>query len=125
MDMCILSSNWSSPKMLSVGKLFSIAAIVVLILGLIRRPRGTGFFAITIRNRSYGVSPDFWAFSIGAIFAVFAAVYYWFPIFFSRSLSSRISHLHFWLSTSAALAFLLLPPGLEALGAQRNNGVAS
>ena len=88
MDMCILSSNWSSPKILSVGKLFSVAAIVVFIPNLIRRPRGTEvFFAITIRNRSYGVSPDFWAFSIGAyVFAVFGGYLLLVPDIFSRVL---------------------------------------
>jgi cytochrome c oxidase subunit I len=99
--------------MLSVGKLFAIGAIAALVLGVARWPASaTGFNAITVRNRVYGFSSDTWAFSVGAVFALFAAFYYWFPILFSRSLGSRTSHVHFWLSALAALGFLVLAPGL-------------
>jgi cytochrome c oxidase subunit I len=112
--------------MLSVGKLFAIAAIAALVLGLTSwPPQVAGHYEITVKSRSHGFSSDYWAFSIGAIFALFAAVYYWFPILFSRSPSSRISLLHFWLSALAAFAFLFLAPGLQALTAQRDTGVSS
>lgn len=53
--------------MLSVGKLFAIAAIVALVLGFVRWPTfGTGFYAITIKNRVYGFGPDYWAFALTA-----------------------------------------------------------
>jgi heme/copper-type cytochrome/quinol oxidase subunit 1 len=111
--------------MLSVGKLFAIAAIAALVLGVARWPAsGTGFNGITIKNRVYGFGPDTWAFSVGAIFALFAAFYYWFPILFSRSLGSRTSHLHFWLSALAAFGFLVLAPGLQALSARRDAAVS-
>ena len=103
--------------MVSVGRQFTIAAILTLMLGFARWPARTGFYAVTIESRAYGFGPDYWAFSVGAIFAVFAAVYYWFPIAFSRSLSSRMSHFHFWLSALAAFGFLVLAPGLQAVSA--------
>jgi len=106
--------------MRSAGKLFAIAAIAALVLGVAGWPASrTGFNSITIRNRVYGFGPETWAFSVGAIFALFAAFYYWFPILFSRSLGSRTSHLHFWLSALAAFGFLVLAPGLQALTAPR------
>ena len=112
--------------MFSVGKLFALAAIFALVLGVARWPTlGTGYYEITIKNRSYGFGPDYWAFSVGAIFAVFAAVYYWFPILFSRSLSFWVSHLHFWLSALSAFGFLLLAPGLQALIAPRDSAWSS
>lgn len=112
--------------MLSVGKLFAIAAIVALVLGVARWPTfGTGFYAITIKNRAYGFGPDYWAFSVGAMFALFSASYYWFPIFFSRSMNSRISLLHFWLSALAAFAFLLLAPVIHALTSPRDTAVSN
>jgi heme/copper-type cytochrome/quinol oxidase subunit 1 len=89
-------------------------------LGFARWPSGTPVLTINIKNRLYGFSPDYWAFTIGAIFAVFAAVYYWIPIVFSRSLSSRMSHIHFWLSALAAFGFLVLAPGLQAFSAPRS-----
>jgi hypothetical protein len=106
--------------MLPVGKLFAIAAILALMLGFARWPSGTGVLTVNIKNRLYGFSPDYWAFTVGAIFAAFAAVYYWFPIVFSRSLSSRMSHIHFWLSALAAFGFLVLAPGLQAFSAPRS-----
>jgi cytochrome c oxidase subunit I len=110
--------------MSSVGKLFAIAAILVLIVGVLRWPTlGTGYYSIAIRNRGYAFGQDYWAFSIGAIFAALAAVYYWFPVLFSRSLGVWISQLHFWLSAVAAFGFLLLAPGLQELIAPR--GLAS
>jgi len=107
----------------SVGRLFAVAAILVLVLGVARWPTlSNGFYSITFKNRSYGFGPDYWAFSVGAIFALFAAVYYWFPILLSRSLSIRVSLVHFWLSAFAAFGFLLLAPGLVLIASR---GLAS
>ena len=112
--------------MLSVGKQFAIAAILAMLLGFVRWPQpATGFWAITIKNRAYGYGFDYWAFSWGAVFAAFAAFYYWFPVVFSRSLSDRMAQLHFWLSAVAGqFGFLLLVPALSALTAPRAAGVS-
>ncbi len=111
--------------MLSVGKHFAIAAILAMLLGFVRWPQpATGFWAITIKNRAYGYGFDYWAFSWGAVFAAFAAFYYWFPAVFSRSLSERMTELHFWLSAVAAFGFLLLVPALSALTAPRAAAVS-
>src|ERR1700693_2537919 len=110
--------------MASVGRLFAIAAILAMVLGFVRWPQpATGHLAVTVKNRAYGFSFDYWAFSLGAVLAVFAAVYYWFPVVFSRTLSERMSQLHFLLSALAAFGFLLLVPGLQALTAPRATAV--
>ena len=99
--------------MLSVGKLFAVAAIIALIAGFISWPQPeTGFYTITLKNRAYGFGAEYWAFSISAIFAVLAAAYYWFPIVFTHALNSRMSNLHFWLSAFSAVGFLVLAPGI-------------
>ena len=106
--------------MLSVRKLFAITAILALMVGFVRWPQpGTGFYTITIKNRAYGFGSDYWAFSIGAIFAMLAAAYYWFPVVLSLKLGDFVSHLHFWLSTISAFAFLLLLPGWQAFTSLR------
>jgi heme/copper-type cytochrome/quinol oxidase subunit 1 len=111
--------------MFSVGKLFAMAAIVALALGVARWPTfDTGFYSITIRNRGYGFGMDFWALSVGAIFALISASYYWFPIIFSRSMNHRMSLFHFWLSAIAAFSFLLLAPGIPALSPARGAAVS-
>lgn len=100
--------------MASVGRLFAIAAIVALVLGLLRWPRAvTTRYVITIGDRGYGLSLDYFAFFAAAIFTVCAAAYYWFPILFLRSLTGPVSvahSLHFWLSALGALGFLVLAP---------------
>src|SRR5256885_9119320 len=99
----------SGDVMLSVGKLFAVAAILALMLGFARWPSpGTGAYTITIRDRAYGFGPEYWAFTMGAVFAVFAAVYYWFPIVLP--LNSRMSNIHFWLSAFSACGFLIVEP---------------
>ena len=95
--------------MLSVGKLFAVAAILALVVGFVRWSQN-GFYTITIKNRAYGLGSEYWAFPIAAIFAVLAAAYYWLPILISLDLGHSVSLLHFWLSAISAFAFLLLLP---------------
>lgn len=103
-----------------IGKLFALAAISALMLGIVPWPSlRAGGYTIAVGDRSYGFGLEYWAFSAGAIFAVFSALYYWLPIFFPQSLNIRMSYLHFWLSAAAAFGFLLLGPGLQALGTSR------
>lgn len=97
--------------MLSVGKLFAVAAILALVVGFVPWPQPqTGFYTITIKNRAYGLGSEYWAFSIGAVFALLAAAYCWFPLVLSLRLGRFVSHLHFWLSAASAFASLLFLP---------------
>ena len=110
----------------AVGKLFAIAAIVVLAVGVSPWPTSApGQYDVYIKDRYYVFSLDYWTVCVGAIFAVFAVVYYWFPIFFRRSLSTQASHLHFWFSAVAAFGFLLLAPGLQLFSMSRDTAVPS
>jgi heme/copper-type cytochrome/quinol oxidase subunit 1 len=107
--------------MLSVGKLFAVAAILALVLGFVRWPQSqTGFYTITIKNRAYGLGSEYWAFPIAAIFALLAAAYYWLPILISLDFGHSLSLLHFWLSAISAFAFLLLLPVWNAFTRLRN-----
>ena len=105
--------------MASVGKLFAVAAVVSLIVGFIRWPQPeTGFYTITLKNRAYGFGSGYWAFSIGAIFAMLAASYYWLSSIASFQLSGLVTYLHFWMSAISAFAFLLLIPGWQAFSSR-------
>ena len=107
--------------MISVGKLFAVAAILALVVGFVRWPQPqTGFYTITIKNRAYGLGSEYWAFAIAAIFALLAAAYYWLPILISLDLGHSVSLLHFWLSAISAFAFLLLLPVWNAFTRLRN-----
>ena len=107
--------------MISVGKLFAVAAILALVVGFVRWPQPqTGFYTITIKNRAYGLGSEYWAFAIAAIFALLAAAYYWLPILISLDLVHSVSLLHFCLSAISAFAFLLLLPVWNAFTRLRN-----
>lgn len=104
----------------SAGKLFAIAAMAALVGSVVRWPwQGTGYHVIKLKEGLYSIGPDYWAVSIGAVFALFAALYHWFPILFSFSLSSRMSLLHFSLSAVAAIAFLVIGPWFQAVSSGR------
>ena len=105
--------------MLSVGKLFAVAAILALVVGFVRWSQN-GFYTITIKNRAYGLGSEYWAFPIAAIFALLAAAYYWLPILISLDFGHSVSFLHFWLSAISAFAFLLLLPVWNAFTRLRN-----
>ncbi|PYU28535.1 MAG: hypothetical protein DMG32_02435 [Acidobacteria bacterium] len=105
--------------MLSIGKLFAAAAIVMLLVGFIRWPvERVGVYTITIKNRAYGFSSDYWAFSVGAIFAVIAVAYYWISFVLSLRLGMLASNLHFWMSASAAVVVLVLLPAWETFSSR-------
>src|SRR5215469_1353247 len=106
--------------MLSVGKLFAVAAILALLVGFVRWPQPQTVYTITIKNRAYGLGSEYWAFPIAAIFALLAAAYYWLPILISLDLGHSVSLLHFSLSAISAFAFLLLLPVWNAFTRLRN-----
>ena len=106
--------------MLSVRKLFAVAAILALLVGFVRWPQPQTVYTITIKSRAYGLGSEYWAFPIAAIFALLAAAYYWLPILISLDLGHSVSLLHFWLSAVSAFAFLLLLPVWNALARLRN-----
>ena len=111
--------------MLSIGKLFALAAILALVVGFVRWPQPeTGFYTITIKNIAYGLGSEYWAFSIGAVFALLAAAYCWFPLVLSLRLGEFVSRLHFWLSAISAFAFLLLLPVWNAFPSLRRTLVS-
>lgn len=90
---------WRSPLILSTSMLFSFGFLVMFIIG--------GFTGIMLANANvdvlvhdtYFVVAHFhYVLSMGAGFATFAALYYWFPKVTGYMYNEAMGHTHFWLT---------------------------
>jgi cytochrome c oxidase subunit I+III len=103
---------------LSTAMLFSLGFIVLFILGGI-----TGImiaavpFNWQVHDTYFIVAHFHYTLVGGAIFPIFAAIYFWFPKFTGRMLDERLGRWHFWLFlVGFNLTFLLMHlTGLEGM----------
>ncbi|MDY7083124.1 MAG: cytochrome c oxidase subunit I [Halobacteria archaeon] len=94
-----ITTMWNGKLRLTTPMLFCIGFVANFIIGGI-----TGVFLGSIPvdrlfHDTYYVVGHFHYIIMGAIpFAVFAGIYYWFPIMTKRMYSKRLGKIHFWLS---------------------------
>jgi cytochrome c oxidase subunit 1 len=94
-----ITTMWNGDLNLTTPMLFCIGFIANFIIGGV-----TGVFEAAIPvdlvlHDTYHVVAHFHYVIMGGIaFAVFAAIYYWFPIFTGRMYQRRLGKAHFWLS---------------------------
>ncbi|WP_256301864.1 cbb3-type cytochrome c oxidase subunit I [Haloarchaeobius salinus] len=94
-----IATMWNGKIRLRAPMLFCIGFIANFIIGGV-----TGVFEASIPvdlvlHDTYHVVAHFHYVIMGGIaFAVFAAVYYWFPLFTGRWYQRRLAAIHFWLS---------------------------
>jgi cytochrome c oxidase subunit 1 len=108
-----ITTMWNGKLRLTAPMLFCIGFIANFVLGGI-----TGVFLAAIPvdlvlHDTYYVVGHFHYIVMGMIgFAVFAAIYYWFPIVTGRMYQRRLAKIHFWLSMIGVnitfFAFLVL-----------------
>jgi cytochrome c oxidase subunit 1 len=94
-----ISTMWNGSLRLTAPFLFCVGFVFNFIIGGV-----TGVFEAAIPvdlllHDTYQVVAHFHYVIMGAIvFAIFAAVYYWFPLFTGRMYQTKLAHAHFWLS---------------------------
>ncbi|MFB6156809.1 MAG: cbb3-type cytochrome c oxidase subunit I, partial [Haloferacaceae archaeon] len=94
-----ITTMWNGSLRLTTPMLFCIGFVANFMIGGV-----TGVFEAAIPvdlllHDTYHVVAHFHYVIMGAIaFAVFAGVYYWFPIYTGRIYQRRLGKLHFWLS---------------------------
>ncbi len=94
-----ISTMWNGNVRLEAPMLFCVGSIATFIIGGV-----TGIFLAAIPvdlilHDTYYVVGHFHLIIMGLIpFGMFAAVYYWFPIFTGRMYSKSLARIHFWLT---------------------------
>ncbi|WP_232702869.1 cytochrome c oxidase subunit I [Halobacterium wangiae] len=94
-----ITTMWNGDLRLTVPMLFCIGFIQNFIIGGV-----TGVFEAAIPvdlilHDTYHVVAHFhYVIMGGIVFAVFAGIYYWFPLYTGRWYQRRLAHAHFWLS---------------------------
>jgi cytochrome c oxidase subunit 1 len=94
-----ITTMWNGRIRLTTPMLFCIGFVSNLIIGGV-----TGVFLASIPidlilHDTYYVVGHFHYFLMGGtVFAVFAAIYYWFPLFSGRMYQKTLAKAHFWLS---------------------------
>ncbi|WP_423746359.1 cbb3-type cytochrome c oxidase subunit I (plasmid) [Haladaptatus sp. SPP-AMP-3] len=94
-----ISTMWNGNIRLTAPMLFCIGSIATFIIGGV-----TGVFLASIPvdlmlHDTYYVVGHFHLIIMGLIpFAMFAAVYYWFPIFTGRMYNRTLAKVHFWIT---------------------------
>lgn len=87
------SIRFTTPMMFALGfiLLFTIGGVTGIILA-------NGAVDIVMHDTYYVVAHFHYAMSLGALFGVFAAFYYWLPKMSGYKYSEVLGHIHFWLT---------------------------
>jgi cytochrome c oxidase subunit 1 len=94
-----IATMWNGSLRLTAPFLFCVGFVFNFIIGGV-----TGVFEAAIPvdlllHDTYQVVAHFHYVIMGAIvFAIFAGIYYWFPLFTGRWYQQKLAHAHFWLS---------------------------
>ncbi len=90
---------WGARMRLTTAMMFALAFISVFVTGGL-----SGMFLaqpaldIYLHSTYFVVAHFHMVMGVAAIFAIFAATYYWFPKMFGRMLDERMGLIHFWLT---------------------------
>ena len=87
------SIEFKPPMVWAIGFifLFTIGGVTGVVLANAGMDR-------SIHDTYYVVAHFHYVLSLGAVFAIFAGWYYWFPKMFGYMYSEKIAHLHFWVT---------------------------
>ncbi|MFB6072490.1 MAG: cbb3-type cytochrome c oxidase subunit I [Halobacterium sp.] len=94
-----ITTMWNGKLRLTAPMLFCVGFVANFIVGGV-----TGVFEAAIPidlvlHDTYHVVAHFhYVIMGGIVFAVFAGIYYWFPLYTGRWYQQRLAHAHFWLS---------------------------
>jgi cytochrome c oxidase subunit 1 len=94
-----ITTLWNGALRLTAPMLFCIGFIANFIIGGITGVQEAAVPVDLLLHDTYHVIAHFHYVIMGAIaFAVFAGIYYWFPIFTGRMYQRKLAKWHFWLS---------------------------
>jgi cytochrome c oxidase subunit 1 len=104
-----IGTAWQSNRLeLTTSMLFSLGFVSLFVTGGL-----TGLFLgqpeidAYLHDTAFVVAHFHMIMGLAALFAVFAATFYWFPLLFGRTLNERLGKLHFYLTFIGAYATFL------------------
>ena len=103
-----IATIWSGETRQTTAMLFALGFVSVFITGglsgiVLGQPVLDQYF----HDTTFVVAHFHMIMGVAAIFAIFAATFYWFPLMFGRMLDERLGKLHFFLTFAGAYAIFL------------------
>jgi heme/copper-type cytochrome/quinol oxidase subunit 1 len=93
-----LATLWRGKLMLTTAMLFALGFLAMFLIGGISGVMlGQPPFDFHVQDTYFVVAHLHYVFFGGSVFAVFAAMYYWFPKMTGRKLNEPLGKVHFWL----------------------------
>jgi cytochrome c oxidase subunit I len=94
---CLFLSLWGGSIRFNTPMLFALAFLPMFgIGGLTGLPLGLASADIFLHDTYYVIGHFHYVVAPGSVFAIFAAIYYWFPKITGRKMNEALGHLHFW-----------------------------
>jgi len=94
-----LATMWGGSLMFDAAMLFSVGFIALFtvggVTGVVLSNAGLD---IAMHDTYYVVAHFHYVLSMGAVFALFAGIYYWFNILTGFTLNEKLSRIHFWIT---------------------------
>jgi cytochrome c oxidase subunit 1 len=103
-----LATVWRSRPRYTTAMLFSLGFVSLFITGGLTGPvLAQPILDEYLHNTFFVVAHFHLIMAMAAIFGLFAATYYWFPLITGRLMSERLGRLHFWTTLAGAYATFL------------------
>jgi cytochrome c oxidase subunit 1 len=118
-----------APKRMATPMLYALGFVSFFITGGLTGPiLAQPILDEYLHNTFFVIAHFHLIMSMAAIFGIFCAVHYWYPLVFRRQLSERLGRWHFWLTLLAAYG-TFLPMYITGLGGEPRhyaqlNGIA-
>jgi cytochrome c oxidase subunit 1 len=114
----LMLSLWGASIRMTTSMLFALAFLPMFgIGGLTGLPLGLAASDVILHDTWYVVGHFHFVVAPGTLFAIFAGVYYWFPVVTGRTLNHRAGVMHFWgsLVTMTAIFLPMFTLGLRGV----------
>ncbi len=93
-----IGTMWNGQLWLATPMLFSLGFLLMFVLGGVTGVMlASPAFDFHVTDSYFVVAHFHYVLFGGSVFAVFAAIYYWFPKFTGKRLSEGWGHVHFWM----------------------------
>jgi cytochrome c oxidase subunit 1 len=120
--LCWIVSLWGARIQFTTPMMFALGFISLFVTGgLGGFFLGSAWVDIPLHNTYFVVGHFHLTMAVSPLFAVFAGVYYWFPLMFGRMMNDRLGKIHFWITITGGYVVFLSMHILGIGGMIRHN----